>query len=53
MPRASNGGGSGKAVRAGEAEIARNPRARSAVLRAAIRTDSPPRNWPETQRRAA
>ncbi len=34
----------GKAIRPGEVEIARNPRARSAVLRAAIRTDSPPRN---------
>ena len=43
----------GKAVRAGEAEVARNPRARSAVLRAAIRTDAPPRNWPHVQRRAA
>lgn len=43
----------GKAARAGEAEVARNPRARSAVLRAAIRTDSPPRNWPKTFRRAA
>ena len=43
----------GKAIRASEAEVARNPRARSAVLRAAIRTASPPRDWPERQRRAA
>jgi len=32
-----------KAVRPSEAEVARNPRARSAVLRAATRTDAPPR----------
>lgn len=32
-----------RAVRAGEAELARNPRARSAILRAAIRTDADPR----------
>lgn len=32
-----------KAVRPSEAELARNPRARSATLRAAIRTDAPPR----------
>ncbi|MEM8826953.1 MAG: 16S rRNA (cytosine(1402)-N(4))-methyltransferase RsmH [Pseudomonadota bacterium] len=30
-----------KAVRAGDAEVARNPRARSATLRAAVRTDAP------------
>ena len=43
----------GKAVRPSEAEIARNPRARSAVLRAAIRTDSPPRSGSANARRAA
>ncbi|GAB5348048.1 16S rRNA (cytosine(1402)-N(4))-methyltransferase RsmH [Alteriqipengyuania sp. 357] len=32
-----------KAVRAGEAELTRNPRARSAILRAATRTDAPAR----------
>lgn len=32
-----------KAVRASEAEIARNPRSRSAVLRAAARTGAPPK----------
>ena len=35
----------GRAVRAGEAEIARNPRARSATLRTARRTAAPP--WTE------
>jgi 16S rRNA (cytosine1402-N4)-methyltransferase len=33
----------GKAVRAGDAELARNPRARSATLRAAVRSDAPAR----------
>lgn len=33
----------GKAIRPGDAEIARNPRARSSVLRAAIRTAAPAR----------
>lgn len=35
-----------KAVTAGEAELARNPRARSATLRAAVRTAAPA--WPST-----
>ncbi|MEO6716380.1 MAG: 16S rRNA (cytosine(1402)-N(4))-methyltransferase RsmH [Novosphingobium sp.] len=43
----------GKAIRPSDAEVARNPRARSAVLRAAIRTDSPPRSGPAAARRAA
>ena len=43
----------GKAVRAGESELARNPRARSAVLRAALRTEAPPRGLTPGQRRAA
>lgn len=33
-----------KAVRAGEAELARNPRARSATLRSAVRTSAPARS---------
>ena len=40
-----------KAIRAGSAELARNPRARSATLRHAVRTDAPAR--PEHDRRAA
>jgi 16S rRNA (cytosine1402-N4)-methyltransferase len=32
------------AIRPGDAEIARNPRARSATLRWAIRSDAPARN---------
>jgi 16S rRNA (cytosine1402-N4)-methyltransferase len=40
-----------KAIRAGTTELARNPRARSATLRHAIRTDAPAR--PENDRRAA
>jgi 16S rRNA (cytosine1402-N4)-methyltransferase len=43
----------GKAIRPGDAEIARNPRARSAVLRSAIRTDSHPRISLAKTRRAA
>ena len=35
---------SGKAIRPSDAETARNPRARSATLRAALRTDAPARN---------
>lgn len=34
-----------KAVRPGEAELVRNPRARSATLRAAVRTAAPARAW--------
>jgi 16S rRNA (cytosine1402-N4)-methyltransferase len=37
-----------KAVRAGEAELARNPRARSATLRSARRTAAP--SWPVTRK---
>jgi 16S rRNA (cytosine1402-N4)-methyltransferase len=40
-PRAPSFENVGKAVRAGEAEIARNPRARSATLRTARRTAAP------------
>jgi len=40
--------GVGKAIRPSPAEVERNPRARSATLRAAARTDAPPR-----ERRAA
>ncbi len=42
-----------KAIRASEAELARNPRARSATLRAATRSASSPRFLPSGQRRAA
>ncbi len=45
--------GVSKAIRAGAEEVARNPRARSATLRAAIRTDAPPRKQPFDNRRAA
>jgi 16S rRNA (cytosine1402-N4)-methyltransferase len=38
----------GRAVKPGAAEVARNPRARSAVLRVAERTDAPlPADWPQ------
>lgn len=40
--------GVARAIRASEAELARNPRARSATLRAAVRTSAPAR-----ERRAA
>jgi 16S rRNA (cytosine1402-N4)-methyltransferase len=45
-----------KAIRAGTAELARNPRARSATLRHAVRTDAPARpdtDRPVSDRRAA
>ena len=45
--------GVSKAIRAGADELARNPRARSATLRSAIRTDAPPRKQPFDNRRAA
>ncbi len=37
----------GRAVRAGDTELARNPRARSATLRSAVRTAAPA--WPDVQ----
>ena len=39
----------GRAVRAGEEEIARNPRARSATLRMAVRTAAPAWDRPVEQ----
>lgn len=39
-----------KAVRAGEAELARNPRARSATLRSAVRTSAPVQSSPRSNR---
>ena len=41
-----------KPIRAGAEEVARNPRARSATLRAAIRTSAPPRQTPHNRRAA-
>ncbi|WP_313807954.1 16S rRNA (cytosine(1402)-N(4))-methyltransferase RsmH [Sphingobium sp.] len=41
-----------KAVRPGEAELTRNPRARSATLRSAIRTSAPVANRPNPSRSA-
>ncbi len=45
--------GVSKAIRSGAEEVASNPRARSATLRAAIRTDAPPRKRSFDNRRAA
>ncbi|HUD95036.1 16S rRNA (cytosine(1402)-N(4))-methyltransferase RsmH [Sphingobium sp.] len=39
-----------KAVRPGEVELARNPRARSATLRSAVRTSAPPDQSPRSAR---
>ena len=36
-----------KAIRPSEAEIERNPRSRSSILRHAVRTHAPPRSFPE------
>ncbi len=45
-PRAPTFVAASRAIRPGDAELARNPRARSATLRSAIRTDAPPRPGP-------
>lgn len=42
-----------KAIRPGQAELDRNPRARSATLRHAVRTDAPTRGRPNSAWRAA
>jgi 16S rRNA (cytosine1402-N4)-methyltransferase len=42
-----------KAIRPSAAEVERNPRSRSATLRAATRTDAPPREGHEPERNAA
>ncbi|MEO5599054.1 MAG: 16S rRNA (cytosine(1402)-N(4))-methyltransferase RsmH [Novosphingobium sp.] len=43
----------GRAVRPSEAELARNPRSRSATLRSAVRSGAPPRSHSSGERRAA
>lgn len=59
LPEADNGPAAtfanvSKAVRPSEAEVARNPRARSATLRSATRTAAPPRpDLSRSERRAA
>lgn len=59
LPEANNGSAAtfdnvSKAVRPSEAEVARNPRARSATLRSATRTAAPPRpDLSRSERRAA
>jgi len=42
-----------RAIRPSEAELLRNPRARSATLRSATRSNAPSRNHPSGERRAA
>jgi 16S rRNA (cytosine1402-N4)-methyltransferase len=43
----------GRAIRPSEAELARNPRSRSATLRTATRSAAPPRSHSSGERRAA